>query len=92
MTTTQTEIEAVEIEELFPFEDDFDPAARAHIVDNLTNAEVYGSGLSATDIVEMARLAGTEVVALCGYKWVPKRNPLNHSTCEKCMAIWKGMK
>lgn len=91
MTTTQTEIEAVTTEDLFPFEDDFDPDALAHIVDNLANAEVYGNGLTATDVVEMARLAGTEVIALCGYKWVPKRNPLNHDTCQKCVDIWTRM-
>lgn len=92
MTTTQTEIEAVELTNLLPYEDDFDPSARAHIVDNLANAEQYGAGLTATDVVDMARLAGTEVIALCGYRWVPRRNPLHHDTCEKCLAIWKGMK
>jgi len=95
MTTTQTEIQPVMVEDAFPYEDDHDPHARAHIVDFLGNKkldELYAAAKNATEVVEIARVCGIEVLAICGYRWVPKRNPTNHETCAKCLAIWKGMK
>lgn len=93
MTTTQTEIEQVVLEELFPYEDDGDPNARAHIVDFLSNREKFNMPYgTAKDLVDTARMLDQTIIALCGYEWVPKRNPMNHETCEKCLAIWKGLK
>lgn len=31
-----------------------------------------------------ARINGTPIAALCGYIWVPSRNPMNHPVCPKC--------
>jgi hypothetical protein len=38
-------------------------------------------------IVMNAMIYGTEVTALCGYKWIPSRNPENFPVCKKCKAI-----
>lgn len=34
-----------------------------------------------------ARLMGTTVTALCGFRWVPQRDPANHPPCPKCVEI-----
>lgn len=37
--------------------------------------------------VTEAMVNGTVVTALCGYSWVPSRNPQNHPPCEECLEI-----
>jgi hypothetical protein len=39
-----------------------------------------------------AMVFGTPVVALCGKKWVPTRNPENFPVCPECKEIWEGLK
>lgn len=34
-----------------------------------------------------ARVFGLEVEALCGYKWVPQRDPQRFSVCEACLGV-----
>lgn len=34
-----------------------------------------------------AREHGLEVEALCGYKFVPKSDPLKHPVCEACLKV-----
>lgn len=34
-----------------------------------------------------ASVEGTPLVAICGYTWVPSRNPENHPVCPKCMEL-----
>lgn len=63
---------------------------RTHIVRPIENGwAVAAKGASATgqDIVDLARLTGTEVTALCGYTWVPQHNPEKFPACEKCIDI-----
>jgi rubrerythrin len=36
-----------------------------------------------------AYVEGTAITALCGYTWVPSRNPENHPLCQKCKEIWE---
>lgn len=40
---------------------------------------------SSQAIVMEARVMGTPVTALCGYTWVPSRNPEHHPVCQKCV-------
>lgn len=72
---------------VMPYEDDdASGETKRHIVDNLKNKHILdGPGVTAQDIVDAARLMGEEVEALCGYRWVPLRNPENHPPCELCM-------
>lgn len=42
---------------------------------------------SGQTVVLEAMVTGTPVVALCGYTWVPSRDPQRHPKCEKCEAI-----
>lgn len=36
-----------------------------------------------------ARIEGTPVTALCGYVWVPSRDPERHPVCPKCLEIFE---
>lgn len=37
-----------------------------------------------------ARVEAIEVEALCGYKWIPSRNPAVYPLCSKCLDIYKS--
>lgn len=55
-----------------------EPGDMAHIVypkDKLTEAYVMG----------------TPVTALCGWTWVPSKDPRNKPVCQKCADVWKSM-
>jgi Protein of unknown function (DUF3039) len=46
-------------------------------------------GKSGPEVVMEARINGTPVTALCGYTWVPQRDPKQYPVCTKCAAIFK---
>lgn len=37
-----------------------------------------------------ARVLGSPVTALCGYVWVPNKNPTSLPVCEKCKALFEA--
>lgn len=39
------------------------------------------------DVVDIARVRGLEVTALCGKVWVPKSNGAGRDTCDTCMGM-----
>lgn len=41
--------------------------------------------------VTEARAFGLEVVALCGYRWIPHRDPLTLPVCAECADIMHRM-
>lgn len=85
--TIQQEIELVETD-LVPYEDIDDGKDHlTHIINETDNLHIWRNGMSAQDIVDTARLIGEHVVALCGYKWVPKRNPEKYPVCQTCFDI-----
>lgn len=43
-------------------------------------------------IVLEARVNGTPITALCGYVWVPSRDPMKHPVCGKCVEMWEFAK
>lgn len=51
----------------------------AHLVDQRRDQDV------ATAYIE-----GTELVALCGHRWVPSRDPHNFPLCRACVAVLTG--
>lgn len=74
--------------EVVPFEDVDDPTHRSHYVRPIDNGVTDPNDpTTAQDIIDMARLTGTEVVALCGFRWVPRANPRKHPVCEACVEI-----
>lgn len=71
--------------EIVPYEDSDDPERRTHLVRGIDNG--YPEGFPSQDVVDLARLAETEVVALCGYTWVPKHNPDKYPACQRCFEV-----
>ncbi len=69
--------------EILPYEDAEPGEVRAHIVRPEENGQRYD--LSGQDIVDLARLNGTEVVALCGHRFVPSHDPAPAPACEPCV-------
>lgn len=58
---------------------------RTHIVKRPPDRE------SAEAWVTEARVLGLEVEALCGYVWIPARNPEKYPVCEMCRDILSAM-
>jgi hypothetical protein len=59
-----------------------------HIVNPPNNLHIWSPGISAQDIVDIARVRGIEIVALCGAVFVPTRNPEDvKETCNSCLDI-----
>lgn len=75
------------LDEILPYEESDDPNRRAHIVNPPMNLHIWRPGMEGQDIVDLARLTGTEIMALCGFKFVPKRNPDKFDACDVCMKI-----
>lgn len=74
--------------DLIPFEEpDPNREYRAHIVNPPANLHIWEPGMEAQDIVDIARATGQHVVALCGYKFIPKHNPDKFDACDVCMRI-----
>ncbi len=46
-------------------------------------------GENAAAKVLEARIMGTPIEALCGYVWVPSRDPKQLPLCEECKAIYE---
>lgn len=47
-----------------------------------------GPNEDAAAVVLKARIKGRRVTALCGYSWVPSKNPENLPLCGKCRDIY----
>lgn len=55
----------------------------AHIIDRGDDKR------SVHAIILEARVMGIPLTALCGYVWVPSRNPEQYPICEKCKEIFE---
>lgn len=40
-------------------------------------------------ILKREYLPGEPIEALCGYRWVPSRNPLDYPVCAACVAVFE---
>ena len=82
-------MEVVRTDELLvPYEDDDDPNVHTHIVRPGDNGHGGADDpMTAQDVVDQARMLGIEVVALCGHRWVPKRNPEKYPPCGACFEM-----
>ena len=47
-----------------------------------------GPGESAAAKVMEARIYGTQLEALCGYVWIPSRDPKQLPMCQECKSIY----
>lgn len=46
----------------------------------------------ATALILEAMVNGTPLTALCGYTWVPARDPKNFPVCPKCLEVFEFAK
>lgn len=83
---TQMVVEDVDVD-LFAYEETDDPSVRTHIVNSPNLVPIWEPGMTAEEALDIARLRGLEVTALCGYKWVPKHNPDKFDVCDPCFKI-----
>ncbi len=44
------------------------------------------------DKIMPSAIEGTPVIALCGKKWVPNRDPERFSICPECKEIYEALK
>ena len=65
--------------------DETDPASCAHIVKTKRREK-------ATAVVLRARIEGTPVTALCGYVFVPQKDPKLLPVCPQCREIYDLMR
>ena len=91
--TELSTLETIDIEQaLNPFETDdgSNKDRKAHYVspgDNVDFQRKYGAVESSQELMNNARFHQGEIVALCGYKWVPKFNPASYPVCGPCAEI-----
>jgi len=63
---------------------------------DLTVEEVLGdtdedrTHIVTRDELERSRRTGEAVIAFCGKKWVPRRNPDNYPLCPACVKVWEA--
>lgn len=80
-----TVLEEPDLTDLDPFldeNDSDDEEDKAHII----------KGPNAEARVTEAMVYGYELQALCGYRWIPRRNPDECPICKKCLNIYQQMK
>lgn len=74
--------------DLIPYEEpDPNREYRAHVVNPPANTHIWRPGMEAQDVVDIARATGQHVVALCGYRFIPKHNPDKFDACERCFEV-----
>lgn len=62
------------------------PDHRAHMFAAGDNLHVQsGQYMEPQDIVDLARLSDIEIVAMCGHRLIPRRNPKVYPVCEACV-------
>lgn len=79
--------------ETLPADVDLDPAETTETGEP-TSAHIVKTkrGENAAAVVLEARIMGTPIEALCGFVWVPSRDPKQLPVCEKCKSIYSMYK
>ena len=82
------ETRGVDTLEIIEYEDlDDGKEHKSHYVNEADNIHIWTPGMSAQDIIDVARLTGQWVFALCGFKFIPERDPQNYPVCSACADI-----
>lgn len=85
---TMTDLETMPLERVDVDTDETTETAEpiaAHIVKTK-------KGENAAAVVLEARVMGTPIEALCGFVWVPSRDPKQLPVCEKCKSVYEMFK
>lgn len=81
----ETSIEG--LEDLIPYEDDGDDTRKTHVIRQHENDHLWSPGMTGKDILDLARMTGEFVIALCGFKFVPNHNPEKYDACATCIDL-----
>lgn len=75
--------------ETLPADVDLDPVETTETGEP-TSAHIVKTkrGENAAAVVLEARIMGTPLEALCGFVWVPSRDPKQLPVCEQCKSIY----
>lgn len=75
--------------ETMPAEIDLDPVETTE-TGKPTSAHIVKTkrGENAAAVVLEARIMGTPIEALCGFVWVPSRDPKQLPVCEECKSVY----
>lgn len=84
---TDTMIQEVVDPFVVPYEDVDDPNHRTHVVAPPQNTHIWREGMTMQEVVQIAMATDQEVVALCGFRWVPRSNPEKYKACRPCFKI-----
>lgn len=84
-------IDTSSLEDLVVYEETDDPDTKAHIINPSMNLHIWQPGMSSQDIVNIARLRGVFVNALCGYRFIPRHDPDKHAACDPCLKAASDM-
>lgn len=88
MTTSIIETAPIESTDIIPYNDTDDGKDHlTHIINPPANGHIYQPGMTAQDIVDTARITREFVIALCGHKFVPERDPQKYPACQTCFDI-----
>lgn len=69
--------------------DNSDNETLTHIV--YMPPKALAEGTTVYDYVLNARIFGIEIEALCGYKWIPHKDPKKFPVCSKCKAAFESI-
>lgn len=58
-----------------------------HLINPPDNLHLWRPGMPTSQIIDVALARGVAVVALCGFKFLPKHNPDKYPACEACIKI-----
>jgi hypothetical protein len=76
--------------ETMPIDVDLDPEETTETGEPISAHIVkVERGQNAAAVVLEARINGTPVEALCGFVWVPSRDPKQLPLCEKCKSVYE---
>jgi hypothetical protein len=90
-TTAAPDIEAIGLEDLVPYENNEDPDLRTHIISPAGNEHIWQDGMTAQDVVDLARMTQQDIVAICGYRFTPKHDPMKNEMCSRCAELFYKM-
>lgn len=73
-------------EEVLPYDDSgANENNKTHIVNPTENRHIWRWGMTAQDIVDVARTNGWPVKTLCGDQFTPVKNPEKYPMCQPCI-------
>ena len=59
----------------------------AHIINPTKNLHCWMPPMTSRDVVRVAQEYNIEIIALCGHKFIPSRDPERYPACRACFAI-----